>query len=288
MRKLLVIALFLTSVASASASQPREPRPAIAEPATLQRASELLASSSCKQRLLQELRTGSGDAEGCDADRRRLARAIVRRENMRFGYVEHSDVQLWAIDLVLGDATRCRAWPVRGRGRAVLDPRDVAAAGCRQRRYRGEVSVALVDAAGHRADLPALVSDRDGNLRVVITEIDAAARFAGLGDLRRWRWIELGEGAWAGRIDLAKLHGFLADWHARWVTQGRGVPGLFAVAHPEHAQAEDARALAVEAKLARQRADFDAVRHGKMSARRFLARHPGSAYRRELQRGSRH
>lgn len=282
---MLTIALWIAAIApahAAASSERRAPMAAPADAATLARASELLAGSSCRERLIEELRTGTAGTTGCDADRRRLGRALASR--MRFGFVERSDVQLWAIDLVLGDAARCREWPVRRQGRAVLDPRDVATAGCRQRRHRGPVAITLVDEAGTRAHLPPLASDRDGRLRVMITEVDAASRFAGLGGLRRWRWIELGEGAWAGRIDLHKLHGFLADWHLRWVKQGRGVPGLFVVRHPEHAAAEEARALAVEARLARERADVDAVEAGRMSPRRFLSRHPGSAYRREVDR----
>jgi hypothetical protein len=282
---MLTIALWIAAIAPAHASAPSERRAPVAAPAdatTLQRASELLAGSTCRERLIEELRTGTPEQPGCEADRRKLGRALASR--MRFGFVERSDVQLWAIDLVLGDATRCREWPVRREGRAVLDPRDVATAGCRQRRHRGPVAVTLVDEAGERARLPALASDRDGRLRVTITEVDAASRAAGLGGLRHWRWIELGEGAWAGRIDLQKLHGFLADWHLRWVKQGRGVPGLFVVRHPEHAAAEEARALAVEARLARERADVDAVQAGRMSPRRFLSRHPGSVYRREVDR----
>lgn len=286
-RLVLAIAVWLSALGGADArdrspiaSPRRVPRPAIADAETLARASQVLSGSACRDRLLEELRTGRGEATGCAADRRRLARSVVLRDGVRFGYVERSDVQLWAVELVLGEAVRCRAWPVRGGARAVLDPRDVAAAGCRARRHHGPVAIELVDDDGRRARLPALRSDRDGRLRIVITEIDAAARFAGLGDLRRWRFIEVGERGWGGRIDLHTLHEFLADWHLRWVKKGRGVPGLFAIAHPEHADADEARALAVEARIARERADAAAVERGAMSRRRFLTRHPGSAYRR--------
>lgn len=273
----------VASAATPARAKARAPRAAVADPALLESAGAVLAGASCRDRLLDELRTGTGTTGGCEGDRHRLARALVRREHLRFGYVERRDVELWAVQLVLGEAMRCRQWPLRSSGRAVLDPRDIEGAGCRGRRYAGPVEVALVGDDGRRAPLPALRSDADGRLRVVVSELEAAARSGGFGGLDRWRWVELGRGGWAGRIDLTRLQGFVTDWHLRWVKAGRGTPGLFAVAHPHHPGADDARALAVEAQVARQREDYAAVRAGRLSPRRFLARHPWSPFRREVE-----
>jgi hypothetical protein len=259
------------------------PQGAVADAATLAAAEPLVAGTTCASAMVEELRRGA-PANGCAEGHRRVAQKLIRRARRRFGYVERREVELAVVELVLGEARRCHRWPLRSRPRAVLEPADVGAAECKGRRYVGAVAVALVDAAGRREPLPPLRTDEDGRLRVAITALDEAARFAGLEGIDGFDRVELGHDGWAGTIDLRRLRGFVADWHLRWVEAGRGAPGLFAVRHPRHPGAAQAQGLALEARVARQRVDFQAVQAGRMTPHHFLQRHAWSPYRADVER----
>lgn len=207
----------------------------------------------------------------------------VRRRDA-FGFVEQRAVDLASLRLVLGEARWCRQWPRRSPGRDVLRRTDVAAAGCRLRRYQGEVAMVLVDReGGRRQPLPPMATDRDGRLELRFAELDHALRVLGEGTLESYARIELGGDGWAGHVDLEQLLRFRADWHLTWLLRGWGTPGLFAVQHPEHPRADDARTLAAEARLERQVRDYERVEAGELSPRAFLDRHPYSPYRRRVE-----
>jgi len=240
-------------------------------------------SPRCGEQVRAELVAGRRVGDGCGQDREAIGRALVRARDA-FGFVERRAVDLVSLRMVLGVARRCRQWPLRSPDRDVLRRTDVDAAGCRLRRHQGEVALVLVDREGGRHEpLPPLRTDRDGRVELRFTALDHALRVLGAGTLDDYARIELGEGGWAGHVDLEQLLRFRADWHRTWVLRGRGVPGLFAVRHPEHPDADDARTLAAEATLARQARDYERVEAGELSARAFLDRHPRSPYRRRVE-----
>lgn len=279
-----IFALSLTTSTAEAAAPVDVVQGAVADTTTRDEAGKALASSSCRGSLLVELEQGRVVVDGCEAERVRLGRALTRRSGRTFGFVERRDVALAQLRLVLGRAHRCKRWPLRAQGRDVLDPRDVEAAGCRKRRYRGPIAVTVHDDAGHALTLPPVFADRDGNAVVDFAEVDAHVRLAGTTTLRDWTRIALGHDGWAGQVDLARLRAFRADWHQRWVSVGRGVPGLFVVAHPDHPGADDVRALATEARAQRQQDDYEDVRAGRMSPVEFLLRYPWSPFHRTVQR----
>ncbi len=255
---------------------------AVADAPTQEAAAQVLASSSCRGSLLLELAQGRSAVQGCAADRVRLGRALARRSGRSFGFVERREVTLAQLRLVLGEALRCKHWPLRAAGREVLDPRDVDGAGCRKRRYEGPIAVTVRAADGRALTLPPVFAGRDGNATIDFAEVDAHVRLAGGGTLGKWTSIELGHDGWAGHVDLVRLRGFRADWHRRWVATGRGVPGLFVVGHPDHADVDDVQALATEARAQRQQADYEAVRAGSLTAAEFRLRYPWSPFHRAL------
>ena len=53
--------------------------------------------------------------------------------------------------------------------------------------------------------------------------------------------------------------------------------------HADHPRGPDADAMALEARIDRQRQDFDAVSEGKMTASAFLERHVWSPFRRAVE-----
>lgn len=242
-----------------------------------------LPSGRCGEQVRAELLAGRRRDGACAQEREAVGRALVRRGD-GFGFVEQRAVDLASLRLVLGEARRCRQWPLISPGRDVLRRTDVAAAGCRLRRHRGAVAVVLVDRAGvRRQPLPPMPTDRDGRLELRFAELDHALRVLGQGTLEGYVRIELGDDGWAGHVDLEQLLRFRADWHLTWLLHGRGTPGLFAVRHPEHPGADDARTLAAEARLERQAQDYARVEAGELSARAFLDRHPHSPYRRRVE-----
>jgi hypothetical protein len=220
-----------------------------------------------------------------DAPARPFGRGVLRPVRAgAFGFVEQRAVDLVSLRLVLGVAQRCRQWPLRSPDRDVLRRPDVVVAGCRLRRYQGEVPLVLVDRQGQRHQpLPPLHTDRDGRVAVQFTALDHALRVLGEGSLDDYARIELGEEGWAGHVDLETLLRFRADWHLVWLARGRGAPGLFVVRHPEHPGADDARTLSADAFVARQTRDYERVEAGELSAQAFLERHPLSPYRRRVE-----
>lgn len=252
-------------------------------PASVVEGLRALPSAPCGEQVRAELVAGRRRDGACGPDREAVARAVVHRRDA-FGFVEQREVDLASLRLVLGEARRCRQWPLRSPGRDVLRRTDVATAGCRLRRYQGEVAMVLVDReGGRRQPLPPMPTDRDGRLELRFAELDHALRVLGEGTLESYARIELGDDGWAGHVDLEQLLRFRADWHLAWLLRGRGTPGLFAVRHPEHPGADDARTLAAEALLERQARDYERVEAGELSARAFLDRHPHSPYRRRVE-----
>lgn len=241
------------------------------------------SSSGCDQQVKAELREGQRKDEKCADDREQAGKSVVRRRDV-FGFVERRQVDLASLRLVLGLAKRCRQWPLRSPGRDVLRRNDAHEAGCRLRRFQGEVSLTFIDHEGGRTTpLPPVRTNLDGKLELRFATLDRALRALGVGSLHDYARIELGEQAWAGYVDLSQLLRFRADWHLAWVARGRGSPGLFAVQHPDHPGADEARTLAADAQLARQQRDYQRVRRGKLPARSFLDRYRWSPYRRRVE-----
>lgn len=239
-------------------------------------------SPRCRAQVLAELAEGQRRDDACGRDREAAGRALVRRGDA-FGFVERREVDLAELRLVLGVARRCRQWPLRSPTRDVLRRTDVDWAGCRLSRHQGEVPLVLVDRAGGRREpLPPLQTDRDGRVTLRFASLDRALRATGAGTLDGYARIELGEGGWAGYVDLAQLLRFRADWHLAWLLRGRGAPGLFAVRHPRHPGAADAQTMASEAQLARQLRDLARVESAELSAQAFFDRYPRSPYRRQV------
>lgn len=288
--RVLPIALVLGLVGPASARAGRgagpELRPVKAELSTVA-GLEVEPTAACRQQILDELVEGRRRDDRCRDDRALAGRALVRRRDA-FGYVEHRVVELATLRMVLGVARRCRQWPLRSPDRDVLRRTDVAAAGCKLRRYQGPLTLTFVDHRGQRSTpLPALSTDEDGRLSIRFASLDRALRALGHGELRDYDHIEIGEAAWAGRIDLEQLLRFRAEWHMAWVRRGRGLPALFAIGHPEHPDADEARTMAADALLTRQHDDVERVRQRELTARDYLDRHPWSPYRFEVERWAR-
>jgi hypothetical protein len=275
----LVLALWSSSPAAAGSDRVR---PVQVEPKAVE-GLEVELSTRCGALVRAELVEGQRRGDGCGRDREAAGRALVGRRDA-FGFVERREVSLVELRLVLGVGQRCRQWPLRSPGRDVLRRTDVDRAGCRLRRYQGEVSLVLVDREGRRHEpLPPVRTDRDGRVVLRFAALDRALRALGEGALDDYMRIELGAAGWAGHVDLAQLLRFRADWHWTWLVQGRGAPGLFAVRHPEHPGADDARTMAAEALLDRQAREFERVEAGALSARAFLERYPRSPYRRRVE-----
>lgn len=266
----------------------REPRAAEVDRAILVQVLAEHPPGSCVELVEAELREGRPrEGTGCDRTRREIARALsVARQ--RFGIVEHRHVDLVGMRFRLGVGRSCRRWPLRRRD-DVLDAIDARDAGCRVSPYRGVVTIHAVDPQGRRHPVGSSRTDRDGYLRLELSDLDAAVRgdegseAYALQGLDAFVRLELGRDGWAGSVDLVRLRGFLADWHFRWIAQGRGVPALFAVRHPEHPHGPDAEAMAVEARVQRQEEDYQAVIDGRLPAGAFLQRHVWSPFRRAVE-----
>lgn len=218
----------------------------------------------------------------CAKEVARVGRKQLRSAPQRFGVVLHRRVDLTTARVVLALASRCREWPTPRRGN-VLAEHDALSSGCRLRPYRGEVTMVLVAADGRRVDGPHLHADREGVVRFRFADIDAQLRERGLGTLDDYVRLEAGHDGWAGRFDLQRLRGFLADWHLAWVRRGRGSPALFALRHPEHPRAQVAFDLAVESNLARQQHDFVEVERGILAPASFLDRYVWSPMRHSVE-----
>lgn len=274
--------LALTALGPAWAGASERPTSAQAEPAAVA-GLRIELSARCGEQVRAELLEGRRRDDACGGDREAAGRALVHRRDA-FGFVEQREVGLASLRLVLGEARRCRQWPLRRPDRDVLRRTEVDHAGCRLRRHQGEVPLVLVDREGRRHDvLPPLRTDRDGRVELRFATLDRMLRALGEGTLDDYARIELGEAGWAGHVDLEQLLRFRADWHLTWLLRGRGTPGLFAARHPEHPRADDARTWAAEALLQRQASDYERVEAGELSPRAFLDRYPSSPYRRRLE-----
>jgi hypothetical protein len=192
-----------------------------------------------------------------------------------WGVVAYREIGPARAHFVLEHA-QCRRPPMpRG---DVLD--QAAVAPCHVRAWTGPVTVELREPGGRWIALEVVpTSDRDGRLDLDYADLDRWSLEHGHRELDAYAALRIGRGGWAGTYSLDRLRALQADLHARWVTGGRGAPGLFALRHPEHPRAAAATELAVEARLARQEADFAAVLRGELSPAAFLDRHAWSPLR---------
>lgn len=271
--------VLLAAAAAGLGGRAREPRRTEVEAATAEQA-VAPAPEPCRREVAAELRAGQRAAETCAAERRRASeRVLAKRGRPVFGIVERRTVRLSGVALVLSEAHHCERWPLRAAGREDLEPGAAIEAGCRVRRYRGPVTVAVAGAGGASAPVITLEADEDGRLEVVFAELDVLLRGRGLGGLMSQAALVLGADGWAGRVDLTAVRAQLTEWHLTWIGRGRGVPALFTALHPEHPGAAVTRARALEATVRRQAAEAEAVKRGELTPRRFLERHTWSPYR---------
>lgn len=259
-----------------------EPRSA-AVPADMLGRAVTEVTGPCREVVQRELAEGIRGEPRCSEARAEAGRRLARRRpRPRFGAVDYRDVDLVRLRLRLNVAHGCRSWPVHDPEALSLTSADVDRHGCRAHPYRGPITISAVGDDERRRVLR-LQTNRDGYVDVVFAELDAVLRAQGAGALDRYARVELGRDAWAGTIDLRRLRAFTADWHYRWVRRGRGSPALFAHRHGTHPRSDDARALAIEARIARQERDLAAVEAGRMSPRAFLERHIWSPFRRKVE-----
>ncbi|MCB9704463.1 MAG: hypothetical protein H6711_21445 [Myxococcales bacterium] len=240
----------------------------------------------CRAPLAAELASGvrqdDGLASACDEVRDRVGRRLALRERPVFGMVEGRQDDLAKIRLVLTGAAFCRRWLLREPGHASPTLGDALAARCHVRRLEAPLPVYVVAARGERLLATTIAADEDGRYEVRFADVDAALRAAHRPGLDGWSRIELGEGGWAGAVDLTVRTRALATQHGEAIARGRGVPALFALKHPEHPAAAEARLLAEEARALREGADYQAVIDGVLTPQRFLDRHAVSRFDRAV------
>lgn len=243
------------------------------------------AGEDCGEALRGQLLSGRAEAGACSAVESSAARVTILHNGVKFGIVDHRDVELDRVRLRLSEAGLCKGWPlpIDDDSGVVLHGRDADRAGCVVRPYRGSLVLTAIDAEGNRHQAAMLDVDRDGEVVFEFAAVDASLRRAVGHGLDAYAWLELGETAWAGTINLERMRGFIADWHFVWVARGRGSAALFAERHGGHARGADAQEMALQARLERQRQDFDAVAEGKMTASAFLERHVWSPFRQAVE-----
>lgn len=270
--------LFAGLLLVGGAATAREPRSSgVRDP----RAAVQGLASPCRELVAAELERGTIAAGGrCEAERRlaqdqqlRAARSLVG-----FGLVERATVSLAEVSLLLSEGRGCKRWPLRLPQRATLGLFEAKAAGCWIRRYSGSLAVTGVLADGSRVAALA-VQVVEGHLELDLARLEVSLDRRGLPDLDAFVRLEFGAEGWAGSLDLVAQRARLADAHAAAVQQGRGVPALFSVRHPQHPEADGVRTLALTCSLRRQEADLGAVQRGELTPRRFLERHAWSPYR---------
>ncbi len=276
-----------TGASASESTMALAPVPARGEPRAFGPGEEELADmlagvdASCRRDAERALRGGRAGSE-CTRAAMRAGRKRLRRTPTRFGVVLHRRVDLVGARLVVALASGCREWPTSTRSR-VLAEFDAVAAGCRLRPYRGSLALVVVGADGRRAEAMRVHADREGVVRFRFADVDMAARDRGLGGLDAWTSLTAGHDGWAGRFDLERLRGLLADWHLSWVRRGRGSPALFALRHEAHPRSQVAIDLAVEANLARQQRDFASVERGTLPPATFLDRYVWSPMRHSVE-----
>lgn len=243
------------------------------------------AGEDCGETLREQLLTGRAEAGDCSAVESAAARVTILHNGVKFGIVDHRDVELDRVRLRLSEAGLCKGWPlpINDDAGVVLHGRDADRAGCVVRPYRGSLVLTAIDADGTRHQAAMLDVDKNGEVVFEFAAVDASLRRAVGQGLDAYAWLELGETAWAGTINLERMRGFIADWHFVWVARGRGSAALFAERHTAHPRGADAQAMALQARLERQRQDFDAVSEGKMTASAFLERHVWSPFRQAVE-----
>ena len=261
-----------------------EPLSAVA-PADLADQVAARAGEACGASLHEQLTSGVATRGECSAVESPAARATILHNGVRFGVVDHRRVELDEVRLRLSEARLCKGWPlpVDDDQGVVLHPTDADRAGCLVRTYQGQLEITAIDREGQRHQAALLEVDRDGVVTFEFAAIDAALRRNVGQGLDAYPWLELGETAWAGTINLDRMRGLIADWHFVWVARGRGSAALFAQRHEGHPRGADARAMALEARIDHQRQDFDAVSKGQMTASAFLDRHVWSPFRRAVE-----
>ena len=238
--------------------------------------------AACRAAISAELQAGERAAgpDACAAYRDQAsARLVTAGPRRSFGIVEEEKASLSGVKLVLSAAHSCSRWPLRAAGERSLAIGGAAAAGCRVRRYHGALAIEVVATDGGREAVSVVQADEDGRVEVRFAELDAQLRARGRAGLFEQATLVLGADGWVGRVELQGLRAQLADWHATWVSRGRGLPGLFAALHPEHGEAQAMRVRSLEAALKRQEADARRVERGELSVRWFLDRHAWSPYR---------
>lgn len=250
-----------------------------------QLASELSARAGehCAADLRRQVASGQREAGDCDAVTSTAARRLVLAHGVRFGIVDYRSVALTTANFRVSQAMLCHGWPLPSAPGEVLRTADGNEAGCLMRPYTGDVAVVAVDRKGERHHVFALAADRDGMLRLEFSAVDAALRDSTTAGLDDYLWLELGQSAWVGTIDLDAFRGYLADWHFAWVSKGRGSAALFAKRHGAHPRGSQAQALAIQARVQRQERDFLAVVEGRMEPASFLRRHVWSPFRRAVE-----
>lgn len=236
----------------------------------------------CRAEVEAALKTMQRPAdERCRARLDMAAARLIEKARPRptFGIIERETVRLHSVGFVLSIAHHCERWPLRAAGQPSLDVGAAMAASCRVRRYQGPLQVSVRAPDGATLAVFTAQSDLDGQVEIVFAEVEAILRARGRPGLAAFQALIFGANGWVGDVDLTTIRAQTADWHATWVSRGRGLPALFSPLHPEHAAGAAMRALALEAAIKRQAADAEAVRRGELSRRRFLERHAWSPYR---------
>lgn len=244
-------------------------------------------ADGCRAEVVAALRRGERRREGagpCDAALERALRRLIEVSEVppRFGVVEERRADLAGVSVKAWVVRGCRRWLLRRPeiGSPLLS--DAQAAGCRAERRAEPLPLELIDRGGERVALARVRSNSSGRYEVRLGDVETELASRGLPPLVAWQTLELGAAGWAWRVDLVALHRELAEKHALWVRRGRGAPALAASLHPDHPAADSLHALAEEARVARQAADYQAVVEGVMPAWRFLERYPRSPFRRAV------
>jgi hypothetical protein len=227
-------------------------------------------------------------AAGCAAPGLSRSRAEPRsieevrahpERGQRLGVVAKREVKLDRLELHVREGRSCPRRRLPSAEGEIVTASAADRAGCRLFPYRGELPVFAVASSGERVRVLMLQTSLEGDVELRYARADASLRALGVGSLDDYDRLELGRGAWAGSVDLVRLRQFLADWHFRWVSRGRGSPGLFAILHPEDEHAEAAEQWAAQDRLRRQEEDKRLVEAGELSPEAFLERHVWSPYR---------
>jgi hypothetical protein len=188
-------------------------------------------------------------------------------------------VDLLRVVLRLQLADRCARTPVAGDGE-VLRPADTGAAGCRRvRPYRGSLELTRIDRAGVRRPIALNLPVEDGAATLELAALERAIRRENATAWADTVRVELGAAGWAGTLRVDRLDQVRSEWHLAWVRAGRGSAALVAAAPGvSEDDAALARALAVEAALARQERDYLAVSRGELDPLEFLRRYAWSPF----------